>query len=106
MRSAQGARALVADEQHRALRPPEVVFQVMADAARIAHTGGGDNDFRRRVAVDGHGFLFRLADVQPRELQRVPAALHQGKGKNDGILLQIIYKYSKIYSYLPTSKEK
>ena len=53
---------------------------MVADAARVAHAGGGDDDLGRRVAVDGHGFLFRLADVQTRELQGVPAALHQGEG--------------------------
>ena len=53
---------------------------MVADAARVAHASGGEDDLGRRVAVDGHGFLFRLADVQTRELQGVPAALHQGEG--------------------------
>ena len=53
---------------------------MVADAARVAHAGGGDDDLGRRVTVDGHGFLFRLADVQTRKLQGVPAALHQGEG--------------------------
>ena len=53
---------------------------MVADAARVAHAGGGEDDLGRRVAVDGHRFLFRFADVQTRELQGVLAALHQGEG--------------------------
>ena len=78
-RVAQSAGALVAHKQHRTLRPPEVVLQMMADAARIAHAGRRDDDLGRFIAVDGHRLLLRLADIQAGELQRVFTALHQRK---------------------------
>ena len=52
--AAQRARRLISHEQHGTFRPPKVVFQVMADAARITHTGGGNDDLGRGVGVDGH----------------------------------------------------
>ena len=48
---AQGALRLVAHEQDGGLRPPEVVLQMVADAARVAHAGGGYDDLGPGVQV-------------------------------------------------------
>ena len=55
--TAQRALTLVAHEHHRALGTPQVVFKMMADAARVAHTGGGDDDLGGSVLVQGLGLL-------------------------------------------------
>ena len=60
--SAQGSHRLIADEKHRALRSPEVVLQVMANAARVAHTAGRDDHLRCLILIDGDGVL--LCDGQ------------------------------------------
>ena len=45
--AAQRPGRLEADEHDAALRTPEVVLEVVADAARVAHAGGGDDDLGR-----------------------------------------------------------
>ena len=39
-------------------------LEVVADTASVAHTGGGDNDFRRRVHVQHTGFLHALRHME------------------------------------------
>ena len=75
--AAQRARRLISHEQHGTFRPPQVVFQMMADAARVAHAGGGNDDLGRGVGVDGHRIFLCFADVQAGEGQRILAVLHQ-----------------------------
>ena len=52
-RTAQGARRLVAHKEHRALRPPEVVLEMVADAPGFAHAAGREDDLGLGVKVDG-----------------------------------------------------
>ena len=47
----QGALGLVAHKQDGGLRTPEVVLQVVADAARVTHAGGGYDDLGPGVQV-------------------------------------------------------
>ena len=49
--AAQCALTLKAHEHHGTLRAPQIVLQVVADAARIAHTGGRNNDLGRVVQI-------------------------------------------------------
>ena len=71
------AGRLEADEHHRAVRAPEVVLEVVADAPRIAHTGGGNDDLGCFVEVEHSGFLGRLDQMQVREREHMRAVLHQ-----------------------------
>ena len=82
--SAQAALGLIAHEHHGALRPPEVVLEVVADTAGVAHTGGGDDHLRGRVQVEGAGLIAALGDGEAGELEQGPA-LEGG----DGLLVQI-----------------
>lgn len=71
------AGRLEADEHHCAVSAPEVVLEMVADAPRVAHTGGGNDDLGRFVEVEHSGFLGRLDQVQVREGEHVCAVLHQ-----------------------------
>ena len=51
-RAAGGAHSLVAHEQYRALRSPEVVLQVMLHTSGITHTAGGYDYLRSLVKID------------------------------------------------------
>ena len=73
--AAQCAGRLEADEYDRAVRTPEVVLQMVADAARVAHTGGGDDDLGRGVHVEHLGFLARLDQIEIREGEHMRAVL-------------------------------
>ena len=75
--AAQGALPLEAHEEHGALRPPEVVLQVVADAARVAHAGGGDDDLGGPVLVEGLGLLAGFRGVKVGEAEHVRALAHQ-----------------------------
>ena len=74
---AQGARRLEAHEHHGAVRPPQVILQMVADAARVAHAGGGDDDLGGVVLVQGLGLVHGLRQVQAREVEHMGAVLHQ-----------------------------
>ena len=78
--AAQRAHALVAHEQHRAFGPPEIVLEVMAHAARVAHAAGGKNHLGGGVGVDELAFLRAAGDAQVREGERVDAGAQQGEG--------------------------
>ena len=75
--ASQRAGRLEAHEHHGAVGAPEVVFQMVADAPRIAHAGGGDNDLGRLVHVQQLGLVHRLRQVQAGEVEHVGAVLHQ-----------------------------
>ena len=49
----------------------------MADAARVAHTGGGDDNLRGMVLVQGLGLVHGLRQVQAREVEHMGAVLYQ-----------------------------
>ena len=71
--AAEGPDRLVPDKENHALRTPEVVLEMMADTAGIAHAAGRDDDLGRFVLVDGHGFLLADSKLQAGEHQRVNA---------------------------------
>ena len=58
---------------------------MVADAAGIAHAGGGDDDLGCLVGVEGLGLLGGLGQRQAGEGEQVLTALHHG----DGLLVQI-----------------
>ena len=78
--AAERADRLITHEQHRALRPPEVILQMVTDAAGVAHAARGEDDFRRFVVVERHGVLFRYGGVQVVKIQRVDAAADECAG--------------------------
>ena len=49
--AAQSPRGLEAHKHHGALRPPQIVLQVVADTARVAHTRGGDDNLGGGVQI-------------------------------------------------------
>ena len=63
-RSAERSDRLIADEQHQRFRAPEVVLQVMADTSGVTHTGCGDDDLGRLVAVYGDRLLLSCCYLQ------------------------------------------
>ena len=75
--AAERAGRLEADEHHCAVSAPEVVLEMVADAPRVAHTGGRNDDLGCFVEVEHPGFLGRLDQVQVREGEHVCAVLHQ-----------------------------
>ena len=64
---------LVADKKNGALRTPQVVFQVMLDAARITHAGCRDDDLRLVIRIDCLRLIRRDRQIQTVELQRIDA---------------------------------
>ena len=78
--AAERADCLIAHEQHRALRPPEVILQMVADAAGVAHAARGEDDLRRLVGVERHGVFLRDGGVQVVKIQRVDAAADERAG--------------------------
>ena len=78
--AAQSAHCLIAYEQDGALRPPQVVLEVMADAACLAHAAGRQDDLRRAVGVDHTGLVTGHGDPQPRHVDGVDALFQQGAG--------------------------
>ena len=55
--SAQRSHRLIPHKQNGTFRSPEVMLQMMPDTSGIAHSGSGNDDFRRLVKVDFPGFL-------------------------------------------------
>ena len=53
---------------------------MVANAARIAHAAGREDDLRLIVKVDGTGFVAGGGGHQPREANGVDALLHQSHG--------------------------
>ena len=78
--AAQGAHCLIAYEQDGALRPPQVVLEVMTDAACLAHAAGRQDDLGRAVSVDHTGLITGHGDPQPRHPDGVDALFQQGAG--------------------------
>ena len=93
--AAQCAGRLEADEYDRAVRAPEIVLQVMADTARVAHAGGRDDDLGRRVHVEHLRFLARLDQVKVGEGEHVRAVLHKLERLLVEIAVQVAAEYSR-----------
>ena len=55
--AAERALGLIADEEDGGLFAPEVVLQMVADAAGVAHAAGGEDDLGRLIEVDGLALL-------------------------------------------------
>ena len=79
-RPSRRSDCLVSDEQNRALRLPEIVLQVMLDAARVAHSARGDDDLRMRVIVDRPGVLRCDGRLQAREADGIDSLRKQLSG--------------------------
>ena len=77
---AQSAHRLVAHKQNGAFRPPEVVFQVMLDPARLAHAAGRQNHLAPAVGVDGLGLLAGHRQPQTGAADGVDALFQQIAG--------------------------
>ena len=73
--AAQRPGRLEANEHDAALRTPEVVLEVVADAARVAHAGGGDDDLGRPVEVELLGLVRRLRQVQAGKAEHMRTVL-------------------------------
>ena len=70
---AERALRLIAYEQNDAFLAPQVVLQMVADPARLAHAAGGENDLGLRVGVDELGFVGGNGQLQPVEPDGVDA---------------------------------
>ena len=93
--AAQRAGRLEADEHDRAVRAPEVVLEVMADTARVAHAGGGNDDLGRRVHVEHLGLLARLNKVEVGEGEHVRAVLDKLERLLVKIAVQVAAEHSR-----------
>ena len=94
----QTALRLIPGEENRGLRPPEVVFQVMKNAAGVGHAAGRNYDGRAFRAVECLRLRRRLADAKLRHLRELAfpiqkfdrflveilAVLHKDPGCRDG----------------------
>ena len=83
--AAQTALCLIAHEDHGALLPPQIMLQMMADTACIAHTAGRNDDLGHLVGVQSTGLLGGFGEPQIIEGQHLDAVLHQ----LNGLLIQI-----------------
>ena len=86
--AAQGSLTLIAYKQNRTFRPPEIMLQVVAYTARVAHAGGGDDHLRRRVFVQGLGLLAALRQAQVREAEHIGSL----SDKPHGIMIHVAPK--------------
>ena len=100
--AAQRAHRLIAHEQNGALRPPQVVLEVVADAARVAHAGGGDDDLGGLVHVEQLGLLAGGGHAQAGEGEQPLAALDQ----LDGLLVEVAVKRRASVSVVKMSVRK
>ena len=71
--AAGGAHGLVAHEDDAGPGLPDVVLEVMAHTARVAHAAGRDDDGRSLVVVDALGFRGRQGVAQVGQLEGVVA---------------------------------
>ena len=79
--AAQCADGLIAHKEDGTLRPPEVVLEMVADAAGLAHAAGREDDLRLPIGVDHPGFVAGHADPQAGALDGVDALGQQGAGR-------------------------
>ena len=71
------SRCLVTDKQDGALRPPQIVLEVMLDPSGVAHTARGDDDLRLLDEIDRPGVVRRDSRLQPVKADRVNPFLKQ-----------------------------
>ena len=83
--AAQRALCLIAHKDHGALLTPEVVLQVVADPAGIAHSRGGDDDLGAFVHIQSLGLVGGLYQSQAGEGEQIFSPLED----SDGLLIQI-----------------
>ena len=79
--SAERADCLIAHEEHHALFSPEIVLQVMADAAGLAHAARGDDQLRLPVKVDGLALLRADGEHDAGAHQRIDPAVEHAAGR-------------------------
>ena len=73
--------SLVAGDEHRARTPAEVVEEVMADPAGIAHAAGRDDDQPRTHVVERHRLLRCLGESQAGQAGTGLLPLHKFPGR-------------------------
>ena len=56
---------------------PQIMFQMVPDSARLAHSGSGYNDFWSAVKIDQFGIVTRHRKPQTRKYKRVNSLIHQ-----------------------------
>ena len=56
----ESSRRLEADDDHVALRPLEIVFEVVQHAAAVRHAGAGDDERAAAQVVDGARLVCRF----------------------------------------------
>ena len=59
------------------LLPPQIMFEMVADSARFAHTGGRQDHFGVIIKIDGLGFVAGNGQFQPGKADGIDAILHQ-----------------------------
>ena len=77
-RPPQRALGLIARDEDDIFRHPEIVLQMVPDAARVAHAAGRQDDLGARIAVDGLGLLDRDRKLQSGAPDGVLAAFQDG----------------------------
>ncbi len=77
-RTSERSGRLIADKQHKALRPPQIVLEVVAYASGVAHAGGGNDDLGLLVLIYCSGFLLTDRRMQSGEKQRIFARAYDG----------------------------
>ena len=93
--AAQRAGRLEADEHDRAVRAPEVVLEVMADAARVAHAGSRMMTLGVVSMFQHLGLLARLDQVKVGEGEHVRAVLHKLERLLVEIAVQVAAEHSR-----------
>ena len=73
----QRADGLIAHEQDRAFRPPEVVLQMMPDPPGLAHARRRNDHLRRLVKIDGLRLVAGDGKLQSGEGKRIDPLAHQ-----------------------------
>ena len=78
--AAERSLRLIADEEHRALLPPEIVLEMVTDASRLAHAARREDDLGLGVFVDGLGVLARNGDADAVRPDGVDPGIHESAG--------------------------
>ena len=91
--AAQRAVALIAHKQHGAFLAPQVVLQVVTDAAGIAHAAGGDDHLGLLVHIQGLGIVRGDRQAQVGAGDGVDALLEQLQGFLIGALVGVLLEH-------------
>ena len=71
---AQRSRYLIADKQDRTLRPPQIMFQMMANTTGLTHAGCGKDNLRLHIKIDALGIITCNRSLEPVETYRILSA--------------------------------